>query len=284
MSLPPLPARDLLADLCREAAARERVEPQLIEKDFFLTRLLSAFADHSGDALLLKGGTLLSKVDLGFLRMSEDADYVLAGAPSRERRANARRMDLVRRALQDVKTDVGIDVPFPGGDVREKSAHVIWELRYPSDFGAQRIQLEVTIRPVLRRPRRAPMWQLVSDPLIGDYGGMTCWALDADEARAEKVRAAFTREAIRDFYDLDRFAEAGADFTSRGFLSLVDAKLAELGAAPLEHQGPRFALTPKRRATIESSLAAELPAVLRRDAPTFDLEAMLGRFDRMWSK
>jgi hypothetical protein len=27
-----------------------------------------------------------------------------------------------------------------------------------------------------------------------------CFALDADEARAEKVRAAFTREAVRDFY------------------------------------------------------------------------------------
>ena len=32
VSLPPLPERSLLADLCREAAARERVEPQLVKK------------------------------------------------------------------------------------------------------------------------------------------------------------------------------------------------------------------------------------------------------------
>ncbi len=36
------------------------------------------------------------------------------------------------------------------------------------------------------------------------------------EAHAEKVRAAFTREAIRDFYDLDRLLDAGADLSSPG--------------------------------------------------------------------
>jgi len=33
-ALPPLPDRALLADLCRETAARERLQPQVIEKDF----------------------------------------------------------------------------------------------------------------------------------------------------------------------------------------------------------------------------------------------------------
>ena len=81
VTLPKLPERGLLADLCREAAARERLQPQLIEKDFYLTRLLWALGQVFGEELLLKGGTLLSKVDLGFLRMSEDADLVLPGTP-----------------------------------------------------------------------------------------------------------------------------------------------------------------------------------------------------------
>jgi hypothetical protein len=34
VALPRLPDRTLLADLCREAAARERVQPQLVEKDW----------------------------------------------------------------------------------------------------------------------------------------------------------------------------------------------------------------------------------------------------------
>ena len=33
-------------------------------------------AEHFGERLLLKGGTLLSKVDLGFYRMSEDVDMI----------------------------------------------------------------------------------------------------------------------------------------------------------------------------------------------------------------
>jgi predicted nucleotidyltransferase component of viral defense system len=84
--LPRLPDRALLADLCREAAARERVQPQLVEKDFYLTRLLWALGQSVGEGLLLKGGTLLSKVDLGFFRLSEDADLVLPGFGSRFRR------------------------------------------------------------------------------------------------------------------------------------------------------------------------------------------------------
>jgi hypothetical protein len=71
VALPRLPDRALLADLCREAAARERVQPQLVEKDFYLTRLLWALGQSLGDGLLLKGGTLLSKVDLGFFRLSD---------------------------------------------------------------------------------------------------------------------------------------------------------------------------------------------------------------------
>ena len=100
--LPRVPDRVLLADLCRETAARERVQPQLVEKDFYLTRLLWVLGQSFGDALLLKGGTLLSKVDLGFFRMSEDADLVLPGLPSRQRLPNVRRMHRIRDALGEI--------------------------------------------------------------------------------------------------------------------------------------------------------------------------------------
>jgi len=51
-----------------------------------------------------------------------------------------------------------------------------------------------------------------------DPGDPRCFALDAREAHAEKVRAAFTREAIRDFYDVDRLLDAGADLSSAQFV------------------------------------------------------------------
>ena len=76
------------------------------------------------------------------------------------------------------------------------------------------------MRQPLRPPRRAPLSQLLNDPQVGDYREAYCWALDADEARAEKVRAAFTREAIRDFYDLDQLLQAGKDFETEAFKGL----------------------------------------------------------------
>jgi hypothetical protein len=126
--------------------------------------------------------------------------------------------------------------------------------------------------------------QLLQDPLLGDYRPAFCWALDRDEARAEKVRAVFTRDAIRDFYDLDRLADTGADFVSPAFIELVDAKLAEIGAAPLANQGASLGLTPSRRNALDASLVRDLPAVLRRGAPAFDLEATIARFNRQWRK
>jgi hypothetical protein len=274
----------LIADLCRKAAASQGVQPQIVEKDFYLTRLLWALGSRLGDGLLLKGGTLLSKVDLGFFRMSEHADFVLSGVPSRRKGANARRFEPVRSTLKAVEDEVGAKLLFPGGEAFDRHAHVLWRLEYPSDFGPQQVLVEMTLRPILRPPRRVALGQLLQDPLLGDHRPAFCWALDPDEARAEKVRAVFTREASRDFYDLDRLADKGADFVSTAFVQLVDAKLEELGAAPLADQGASFALNPTRRQALDASLTRDLPAVLRRGAPAFDLDATIARFNRLWGK
>ncbi len=284
VALPRLPDRALLADLCREAAARERVQPQLVEKDFYLTRILWALGQSIGDGLLLKGGTLLSKVDLGFFRMSEDADLVLPGPSSRQRLPNVRRMHRIRDVLKEIGPVVGVSARFPAGELFDKATHCVWQLDYPSEFGPQGIRLEVSIRPVLRPPREVGLRQLLADPLAGDVRAAKCFALDAAEARAEKVRAACTREAVRDFYDLDRLRESGADLSSSSFIGLVDEKLAELRALPMAKQSKSFGLTEKRRRQVEAGLTRDLPAVLRMDAPEFDLDGMLARFDRLWRK
>jgi hypothetical protein len=260
------------------------VQPQIVEKDFYLTRLLWALRQSFGDALVLKGGTLLSKVDLGFFRMSEDADLVLPGRPSRERLPNVRRIHRVRDVLREIGPIVGVTARFPAGELFEKAAHGVWQLDYPSEFGPQGLRLEVSIRPILRAPREVSLRQLLVDPLAGDVRAAKCFALDADEARAEKVRAAFTREAVRDFYDLDRLHQNGADFSSPAFIELVDAKLAELGAPPMSKQEKSFGLTEKRRRQVEAGLVRDLPAALRTDAPEFNLDAMLAQFDRLWRR
>jgi predicted nucleotidyltransferase component of viral defense system len=282
--LPPLPDRALLADLCRETAAGERLQPQVIEKDFYLTRLLWALGETLGDQALLKGGTLLSKVDLGFTRMSEDADLVVPRPPSKEKRSNVLALNEVRDALRRTAGLVGVRLPFPDGQHSERGAHRQWELLYDSELGPQSIKVEASLRPRLRPARRVHLRQLLAeDALLGSYAPAYCYALDADEARAEKVRAAFTREAIRDLYDLEQLARAGADLSSPRFLRLVDAKLAELDAPPLREQPASFgaAAGPRRRA-LEASIGRELQAVLRIDEPPLDLDATFQRFNGLW--
>jgi len=277
-----LPDRLLLADLCAAVSRRERVNPVLVEKDFHLTRLLAALDQRLGASVLLKGGTLLSKVDLGFVRMSEDVDLVLAGESSRHGQANAARMEPLRAALGELAPELGAALPFPGGERHERNSHVVWMLKYESNLGKQEIQVEARIHPVMRATRRVALRQLLQDPLLGDYAKASCHALSADEARAEKVRAACQREAARDFYDLQRLMDAGADLSSPGFLRLVDRKLAEVGLAPLAKQGSRVALHGKRLRDLEVSIRRDLPRVLREDAQAFDLEAMLRRFEDLW--
>ena len=283
-ALPVLPDKALLAQLCRETAAAEQVQPFEVEKDFFLTRLLWALGQAAGEKLLLKGGTLLSKVDLGFKRMSEDADLVVPRPPFERKKDNVIALNEVRSLLKGVVGAVGVTLPFPDGEQSERGAHRIWTLPYDSEFGKQSVTLEVSLRRILKPHRRVKLSQLLRDDLIGSYDEAYCFALDEDEARAEKVRAAHTREAIRDFYDLEQLAMAGKDFQSAAFVELVNAKLAELGAATLEAQGPSFGMTGARRKQLDASLKKELPAVLRADAPPFDLDATLRRFNKLWSK
>lgn len=284
VNLPALPDRELLADLCRELSAKEGVQPFAIEKDFYLTSLIWALAQEFGDRLLLKGGTLFSKVDLGYRRMSEDVDLVIPGVPTRHGGINAAATNPVRDALRRLAPVVGIRLDNHNGESLERGARIIWTLKYDSSFGTQSIDVELALRLVLRPPRRALLNQLLNDPLAGDYSEAYCWALDADEARAEKVRAACMREAIRDFYDLDQLLQAEMDFQTEAFRNLVDQKLAEEGEPPLADRTTVFALTPSRRRNLDAQIIKELQAVVRVGDESFDLDAMLARFNDLWAE
>jgi predicted nucleotidyltransferase component of viral defense system len=279
--LPLLISPEVLADLARESAAAARVQPSALEKDYYLTRLIWGLAQLLGPGALLKGGTLLSKVDLGFRRMSEDVDLVVPGTPEPNRRANAIRLNAVRDALRTVAPAAGLKLPFPHGDRTDRDAHVQWRLTYESEFGAQSILVEVSIRPVLLPPRRARLQQVLTAEIVTEA---YCWALDELEARAEKVRAAYTRRAMRDYYDLQALADAGKDLTSREFITMVDQKLAELGAARVAEQPSAFGIPDTDRARLARRARDELATVVRIDEPPFDLDAMIARFDALWDK
>lgn len=288
MALPALPEPQQLGDWCRETAATERVQPWTVEKDFFLTRLIWALAQVHDRGLLIKGGTCLSKVDLGYHRMSEDIDMTIPGTPSRYRVSNTSHLNRIVRSLQAIAGGVGVEVINFDGTRSDHGAHAIWDVGYPSSFlpkASAVIVVEVAISPIHQDPRKAPVLQLLPDDLVPGYADAFCWALDFAEVRAEKVRTAFTREVpqIRDFYDLGLLIESGADMNSKEFRGLVDAKLAELGALPLDKQPASFRLNGEGRKVLERDRQL-LESVLRIGDPPFNLGSVLDAYNVMWDK
>jgi len=196
VALPTLPPPRRLSAALEETAAREQVVVEAVEKDFYLTRLIWAIAQEFGDRLLLKGGTLLSKVDLGYRRMSDDVDLVvpvpfdlrLDYAPS-----NGQRLDGIGERIRGFGEVAGPRLVNIVGDRAARNESVQWDAPYSSAYGAQGILLEVSFSHIERPGRRAALNQLLGGPEAKDYADAFCFALDADEARAEKVRAAFIR-------------------------------------------------------------------------------------------
>lgn len=288
IALPPLPKQDQLGDWCRETASVEKVQPWTVEKDFFLTRVIWGLAQVRGDDTLLKGGTCLSKVDVGYRRMSEDIDLTIPGLATRYRGSNARQVNRVVRSLGEIGPEVGVTLVNFDGQRFENGAHAMWEITYPSSFlpsASAVITVEASIRPIHLQARRAALRQLLSPELLSGYQDAFCWALDYAEVRAEKVRAAFTREQpqIRDFYDLGVLADLGADMSSEGFRSLVDAKLAELDQPPLADQPSSFGLTIAQRKGLESNRVL-LDSVVRIGEPPFELQRVLDHYNNLWGK
>ena len=53
----------------------------LIEKDYYLTKILHKISEKKINDLVFKGGTCLNKCYLGFYRLSEDLDFVINKTP-----------------------------------------------------------------------------------------------------------------------------------------------------------------------------------------------------------
>jgi predicted nucleotidyltransferase component of viral defense system len=288
VTLPPLPRRQVLSDACRQEAAHQRLDPLVVEKDFYLTRLIWALAQERGPRLLLKGGTCLSKCDLGYHRMSEDADFVIPWASGTSHRGtNAYHTNQVREALRAIAPEVGVALRAFDGERFDRASHIIWTATYASELSPNHmgsILIEVAMRPVLRPAREARLDHILSGPLMDDYTDAMCWALDAAEVRAEKVRAAYTREepAIRDFYDLDLFRQLVVDMSSDNFRGLVDAKLIEVGRGTLAEQPTQFGLTTRQKQQLQRDIPRLLVPVLRATEPPYDLERTLRFYDRLW--
>ncbi len=213
-------------------AAKTGFQPALVEKDFWCSVVLGRLYAAEDCPLVFKGGTLLSKAYVAFNRMSEDLDFTLPTAPDITRGTRSKR---ARETAALVKTAITglLRADEKGWQSFNNSTQHRITLWYPSVFrGEGSIKLEVGQREeTLREIAAVPLATLLRDPLFDEEAvqAVTAASLTREEAYAEKVRAALTRDepAPRDLFDLDYAVQKGVlDCEDPEFLRLAARKVA----------------------------------------------------------
>ena len=206
----------------------------LLEKDYYITLILSKVNELSGN-LIFKGGTCLNKVYYAYYRLSEDLDFSMA-LPEYTVTRGVR-----RKTIQSVKDNInkfaqsfGIKIDDSAKPGRNESKQYVYYLIYPSVLNVPepKIKFEVGLRyhplcPIEKRPiQHSFLHPFTGEPLF-NVGEVNCLSLK--ELIAEKMRAAAIREVIapRDFYDLDFVLRNGFDISARDVIELFKKKLAE---------------------------------------------------------
>jgi predicted nucleotidyltransferase component of viral defense system len=227
--------KDEFLRVLERASAQTGFPQALLEKDYYLTLILSRINSLSGD-LLFKGGTCLNKVHYSYYRLSEDLDFTMR-LPDGTINRNIRKATIepVKSKLKGFARPLGMNVETEKAGHKESSQY-IYHLYYDSALlnSQQSIKLEIALRfnpslpPETKAVKHKFLHPFTNEPLF-DGGQVQC--LNLKELVAEKLRAASTRITIapRDFYDLGYLQKAGFDFNNAELHKLFQTKLAEDG-------------------------------------------------------
>lgn len=263
----------LFAEALNFTAAETTLAAQLIEKDYFCSVLLQFLAANAS-TLIFKGGTCLTKVHLGFYRLSEDLDFsipISEHSSRSERREKARAVKESMLALPEELKCFRVIEKMKGAN---NSTQYICTVGYNSVLTgqAETIKIEVSLRePLLTSVINGGAHTILLDPVSGgpmvDTLSVAC--LSKLEAIAEKFRAAMTRRepAIRDFYDIDHsIRNKEVRHQDDELIRLVRQKLAVPGNDPV-------VVTSDKLANLHRQVVARLRPVLREsDLEMFDLD------------
>jgi len=93
---------------------------RLLEKDYYLTIILSRINHELSHDLIFKGATCLNKIYYSYYRLSEDLDFSLR-LPQNETTITMRRklIQPIKESIRTFANRLNLDVPDP-----EKSGHI----------------------------------------------------------------------------------------------------------------------------------------------------------------
>lgn len=228
--------KDEFLKILERASAQTGFPLRLLEKDYYITVVLSGINELSND-LVFKGGTCFSKIYYSYYRLSEDLDFTLKLSTDNATRS------VRRNAIKPIKEVINpflkrFDMSIQNLDKagHRESTQYIYYLDYDSTVlnKKESIKLEIglrfnPLRPIVTQEvNHKFLHPFTKEPLF-DAGSVNCFALK--ELVAEKLRASATREIIasRDFYDLGFLLREKFNFNDKEQLELFRKKLEEDG-------------------------------------------------------
>ena len=267
---------------------------RLLEKDYYISIILSQINSGLNNSLIFKGGTCLNKIYYSYYRLSEDLDFSLKlPSDSTTRQARRKLMKPIKESLKSftAKFDMNVENIEKAG--HNESTQYVYYLTYHSVVLNKKdsVKLEIGLRfnPLLpvekRRITHKFLHPFTGEPLF-DAGKVTC--LSIKELVSEKMRAAATRAIIapRDFYDLGYLLRAGFDFTDREFLKVFKRKLEEDGfSADLGKYRNNLGRTQKEINDMKSGLKDQLfPVLTMKEQESFDIQKVLNKFNKIFGE
>ncbi len=171
-------------------AAELGISIQHVEIDYALSHVLAAIAEDPGD-LVFRGGTALARIYWPDFRISEDLDFISAGAaPALEHLLTGSS----RRAVESTGLELVLDFGRPRDD-RSRS-FVRWETPWGSsgELLIDVVTFERAVLEVLERPLLLPYSDLTDTARIP--------AMDVHEILASKWLMLDDRDEPRDLFDL----------------------------------------------------------------------------------
>ncbi|MBP9855137.1 MAG: nucleotidyl transferase AbiEii/AbiGii toxin family protein [Candidatus Omnitrophica bacterium] len=281
--------RAQFSDVINMAVNRTGFRASLLEKDYYLTLILSRINELSED-LIFKGGTCLNKIYYSYYRLSEDLDFSMRLPEYETSRANR------RKSIQPVKDNIanfvkrfGLRLDGEENAGRNESKQYVYYLTYKSVIqpADQLIKFEIGLRfnpicPAVNKPVQHKFLHPFTQEPLFDGGKVNCLSLD--EIVSEKLRAAALRKTIapRDFYDLDFILRNNFDIANKGIMDLFMKKVAEdNGRDDLSKYRVNLGRSDDEIKDMSSRIEKELFDVLTPDEQkNFNLDSALKRINK----
>ncbi|MBU4377414.1 MAG: nucleotidyl transferase AbiEii/AbiGii toxin family protein [Candidatus Omnitrophica bacterium] len=281
--------KDQFIDVINITVQRTGFRAPLLEKDYYMTLILSRVHELS-DGLILKGGTCLNKIYYSYYRLSEDLDFSMLLPEYTTTRGNR------RKSIQPVKDkiagfakqlDMRIDDAEKAG--RNESKQYIYYFAYKSAIQPAEhiIKFEIGLRfnpicPVEKKTvQHKFLHPFTKEPLF-DAGRVTCLSLK--EVVSEKLRAAALRKIIapRDFYDLDFILRHNFNLADKEVMKLFRKKIEEdRGNTDLSKYRVNLGRTEDEIKDMRLRIEKELFDVLTPDEQeNFNLDTALKRINK----